>query len=206
MERKTLLELIRKIITDETRYLRHYLGKVVDDDDPDKQGKVRAQIPELGWDTDDVAPWIPPRALNALQTPKKDQWIEVYFMRGNRDFSVYMGQATEMENSLPELFEGDIDNQVLFEDAENKEGIRYKREDGLLEIFSAEQAAVLGDILDQHIDDLKTWVDAHSHAVICAAPGTPVQSGPPTLPPPAAPVPDPSPSVPDFLSDKVKLQ
>lgn len=193
MERKDILELLRKIIAEETRYLRHYIAQVVDIEDPDSQGKVRATVPALGWDTDEVAPWIFPRAMNSLQTPKVGQWIEVYFLNGDRNKPVYVGQAVEMEDSSPTLYEGDTDNQVLFEDPDNGEGIRYKKGEGLLEIFQAVEAAVLGDTLKTHLDNIKLYLDSHVHpGVMSGGASTSIST--------------PSPLVPTITSSKVKLE
>ena len=47
---KDILSLIRKIIHKDTIYLRHWRGKVLDDQDSLNKGRVKVSIPELGWE------------------------------------------------------------------------------------------------------------------------------------------------------------
>ncbi len=121
MEQKDLLEIIKKIIKNELRFYGHYLGQVVDTKDPEGIGRVLATVPQLSWDTADVAPWCSPRQQSGLVTPVVGQWIEVYFMDGDIDKPRYHGNATEMENSLPTEHKGKASNQVIFEDGKTKE-------------------------------------------------------------------------------------
>lgn len=56
--------------------------------------------------------------------------------------------------------------------------------------MDATEAAVLGDILNEYIDDLKFYLDAHTHPAPGGATSAPT---------------NPSPTIPDFLSDQVKI-
>ena len=125
METKTILELFRKIIAEETRFLRHYSAQVVDVNDPVKKGRVKATVPWIGWDTDEKAPWFYPRQKEGLTTPKVGQWIEVYFMNGNKNEGRYLGLALEMEDTRPSLYDGLPTTHVPFEDPDSKVGIKY---------------------------------------------------------------------------------
>ena len=65
----------------------------------------------------------------------------------------------------------------------------------------AAEAAVLGDTLDAYLNSLKLHIDGHVHL----ATGQPALTSPPVQK--LAPgTPDPSPTVPDILSDKVKIE
>jgi len=79
------LGIIRWIIEQETVYLRHYIGQVFSNDDSEKKGRVLVNVPELGWFTQAEAAWCWPRQLHGLTVPIPGEWVEVYFINGNRN-------------------------------------------------------------------------------------------------------------------------
>lgn len=179
MNQKTLLELLRKIIYQETTYLRHYLGKVTKSQDPEKRGRVRVTIQELGWDTDAKGAWVTPRITSGMVTPKEGQFVEVYFLNGDRERPVFVGLAKEMQESGSTLFKGDINVQVPWEDAVNQEGVAYDRNEKVMKFFGASEFAAMGasnkDFLTTLVNDLNTFItnvfNVHTH--ISATPGAP---------------------------------
>jgi hypothetical protein len=117
---KTLLEIFRRIIWTETRWLRHYLAQVVNVTDSDNRGQVRVICFDLGYTSEDNGLWCSPRNKNGLITPKVGDWVEIYFMGGDKNRPVFIGQANDMEGMLPKNYDGKATTQVLFEDGENK--------------------------------------------------------------------------------------
>jgi len=122
---KDLLALIRKIIAQETIWLRHYIGEVKNTLDPEQLGRVNVTVPMLGFDTEDSGFWCYPRDKNALLTPKAGDWVEVYFLNGDRDRPVYLGKANEIAGMLPKNYDKIATTQILFEDPDNKIMLRY---------------------------------------------------------------------------------
>jgi len=117
---KTLLELLRRIVWAETRYLRHYMAQVVNVTDPDGGAQVKVVCYDLGFDTEDKGLWCSARNKNAVITPKVGDWVEIYFMNGDQNRPVFLAGASDMEKMLPKNYDGKATTQVLFEDGENK--------------------------------------------------------------------------------------
>jgi hypothetical protein len=115
MNDRTLLELLRKIIYKETLYLRHYYGKVVSVTDQINDGKIRVACDQLGMNKGQEI-WASPRGKNGILTPAVGDWVEIYFMNGDRNRCVYLGQCLDFDNMLPQSYSGLPTNQVIFED------------------------------------------------------------------------------------------
>jgi len=128
MVNKSLLDFIRKIIIEESVYYRNYTGKVVDTDDPDKLGRVKCQVIELGWTKDDTAIWCYANDKRSLTTVKKDDYVRISFMNKDISRAYYTGIMTEMEGMLPDSYE-DKNTQILFEDNKKRIYVKYNEED-----------------------------------------------------------------------------
>jgi hypothetical protein len=179
----TLTGMIRSVVQSELRYLRHYIGQVSDNQDPNTKGRVRVKINDLGWDTDDKAPWCWPRQLHAMDVPKVDEWVEVYFINGDRTRAVYLGQASEILEQIPEGY-SDPGKRVLFQDPDSGDSLQY---DGSNFELDASEIHLNGtgkhlvnwEDLNTALSSFKTSVDTaisgaitgHTH-VITTAPGT----------------------------------
>jgi hypothetical protein len=124
---RRLLDQIRSVVRDETRYLRHYIGQVIDTDDELTQGRVAVAVIELGWDTAARAAWCWPRQVQGLMVPAVGQWVEVYFVGGDRNRPVYLGLASEVKGHTPESYVGP-DSMVVFADPDGKVQITYDRQ------------------------------------------------------------------------------
>lgn len=179
---KTLLQMLRRIIWDETRWLRHYLAKVVDVTDPDGKGQIKVICYDLGYSTEDIGIWCSARNRNALVTPKVGDWVEIYFMGGDRDRPVFIGQANDMEDMLPKNFDGNPKTYVLFEDGENNCNVKYDGLKNLLTLFNGSKAFVLGDDLVTFLNDVVSKLNSHTHlsTAIGSPTSTPATSIPPT--------------------------
>ena len=137
---KTILNEIRKIIYKETIYLRHYLAQVINVDDPDGKGKIRVACYDLG-----LAPsnggtglWVPPRDKNSIITPAINDWVEIYFMNGDRKRPVYQGIAGEMKDMLPENYDGKSTTDVIYEDNKNQIHDKYDSIENMREIGNSD--------------------------------------------------------------------
>lgn len=197
------LGILTALIYRETRYLRHYIGEVCQNDDPMNRGRVKVKVYELGWETEDVAAWCEPRQLHAMSVPLVGEWVEVYFMVGDMNRPVYLGQAPEIlaSRNTPSKFT-DRKKHVVFENLLNGCSLWYDEGTGYFnfsESGSPEMIA-LGETLKTYIDSLKAWMDAHTHSA-----GTYTTAGGPVTLVSGAPS-AASPDVSDFRSAKVKSE
>lgn len=176
---KTLLQILRRIVWDETRWLRHYLAKVVNITDPDGKGQVRVICYDLGYTTEDNGLWCSARNKNALITPKVGDWVEIYFMGGDRDRPVFIGQANDMEDMLPKSYDGKETTQVLFEDGDCN--IKYDGVQVLLTFFKGTKSFVLGEDLNTFLTSLVNNLNSHTH--LSTAPGSPTSPASSSIPP-----------------------
>jgi hypothetical protein len=217
--------LIAGIIREETKYLRHYIGKVVLNIDAEMKGRVKCTIDELGWDNPSLAVSCYPRQMHGLSVPLINEYVEIYFMGGDPSKAVYMGIASEMINMKPSKFTFQT-SHVIFEHPQNKHGLVY---DELLRKYILDgqmlDIKMMGDIL---IDPgpgmftfytgstepatlgtkLMTWLttfinstfNAHTHVVAGVMPGVGSITS-------AVPLPTGTPPVPtDFCSTMIKMK
>lgn len=162
---------ILKIIIDETMYLRHYIGEIVDIKDELNKGRVKVTLPELGLDTPDLGLWCNPRQGSSLIVPKVGQWAEVYFINGNRMNPVYLYPTSEIKDNTLKNYTGDTKEKILFEDSDSKaNNIKYKQSDKEIIIFDGEDYAVkyneLKTIVEELQNDLTTLKNAFSGWVV----------------------------------------
>lgn len=191
MEDPTLTGQLRRLIWEEMRFHMHYIGEVVDNQDPDTKGRVRVKIPDIGWDTNAKGQWCWPRQLHAMDVPKVGEWVEVYFIAGDRNRAVYMGQAVEITGQLPIAY-SDPDKRLLFQDPDSGDNIQYDSQAEAL-LFTASEIHLNGDgkhlvtfeDLDTALSNFKTSISSsisgaitgHTHSGVTTGPGV---SGPGT--------------------------
>lgn len=204
---RTLYGIIAEVVRRETRFLRHYEGEVLNNDDSQGKGRVLCAVPALGRVTQAEGLWCWPRYAGHRQsTPAVGEPVEVYFMGGRIERPVYLGGLAELKSAALSAFE-DQDSHVLFEDPGGGATLAYDAGaqelevavaaklavlTDLLEIGSGSESFVLGDSLKAYLDGLKAYVDAHVHSGVTTGGGT---SGPPGAP---------SPVIPTVLSSKIK--
>lgn len=217
--------ILKKIIQEETLYLRHYIGKVVDNYDIDKKAKIKVSIQELGWTTPELAAVCYPRQTHSLITPQTGEWVEVYFLGGNKMRPVWMGIAYEMQDMLPKSYK-DITSHVIFDHAKTKDNIVYSdSEKSLTTVLSGKlnvttkgdmnidagsnkvticqgtEPGVLGQALVTWLTSfVNTKFNTHIHAV------TGVTSGASAATCAVPTVPGVAPTTSDFCSTQVKLK
>lgn len=167
--------LIAMVVREETQFLRHYLGLVVDDKDELGRGRVLVTIPELGFDTATQGLWCWPRQADSLSVPKTDTYVEVYFMGGHPDRPVYLSYASEMLGSEFTLHTKMPGSRVIFESPETKEGIHYDDKTKKLVIKKGTEPFVLGTKLQTQLDiDRDLMEQLYNDINNIAASGTPV--------------------------------
>jgi hypothetical protein len=160
--------LISEIIREETVFLRHYIGEVVDNSDLLNKGRVLVTIAELGFDEPSAGMWCYPRQGNSISIPEVGSFVEVYFMGGDPNRPVYLHYASEMVEMLPTQFTSSS-IRVIFESPVTNESIKYNDEDSNLTFLEGTEAYVLGDTLKTEIQkntdaitqlqtDLTNWV------------------------------------------------
>ena len=133
-EARDIYSMIRRVVYEETIYLRHYLGKVLDNEDSLTQGRVLVQITDLGWgitnnggDDPGTAAWCNARAIHGMDVPKKDDWVEVYFLAGDMRKPVYIALATEMKGMVCKAYSG-TSKRVIFQDPDSGDSIIYDKD------------------------------------------------------------------------------
>lgn len=121
---RTTRGAIEQIVREETRYLRHYFGTVLRNDDELNRGRVLASVPELGWNTEDQAAWCFPRQAHALSVPAIEEIVEIYFMAGDPNRPVYLGLPADFVDNLPPSYV-DPTTHIVFEDPQEATLIRW---------------------------------------------------------------------------------
>jgi len=171
--------IIRSIVWEETKYLRHYVAEVKKNTDELMSGRILVVIPSLGWDTEDKGQWARPRYTHGLSVPKVGEWVEVYFIDGSVNNLAYMGTALEMLNMKPLNYTGPTMHVLWEMPADKEQAITYNADekkmtvksdklaiDGSSEIVfnQGTEKAVLGTALDTWISNtLKVFADSHLH-------------------------------------------
>lgn len=189
-ELRNLYEIIQKIVFEETIFLRHYIGEIVDNNDILNKGRVKVTLPELGMDTPDLALWCFPRQQTGMSIPEIGGYAEVYFINGDRTKPRYTYPASEIIGNLPSNYKGVVTDHILFESPKTKDYIKYDDSSGDLELrlsnelkiigekislLEGEESFVLGDALMTFFDTFISLLNAHVHSGVTSGPGS---SGP----------------------------
>jgi hypothetical protein len=210
---RTIHGQIQRIVYEETRYLRHYIGKVVENADPKPTpaGRVKVQIDELGFDTPALAIWCWPRQGHQADVPAVGEWVEVWFIAGEARRPVYLAGVQEVAwqsplNGFKAPTAVDPGKHTLYQNPKTGDSMTYdeaKQElDILLQTFKigdGSEAFVKGSTFYTFMQNLMTWISGHTHGAglyLSAGPGSPVTgtSGGPV---------SSAPSLSDFRSTKV---
>lgn len=173
LDAKEIYGIIEEVVEEVTLYLRHYIGKVVDNQDITRVGRVKVAIEELGFDTPDLGIWCQPRQGHAMTVPVINSYVEVYFINGERERPVYIFPATEIMKTKPKSYIGDVRQHIIFESPEQQaDNILFDAKQRLLTILEGSESAVLGDALLSWITDFITNVfNAHKHSGVTVGAG-----------------------------------
>ena len=164
------LELIRRIIIEETIFLRHYVGEVLDNKDELNQGRVQVALYELKWDEKATAPWCFPRYIQGVRIPVPGDWVEVYFINGKPERPVWLGIASEVKDQILDSYDGET-RDVLHENRVTGDAITYDSKNERYEIGEADESFVKGDTAKQ---ELQKNVDALTQLISDLTAWTPV--------------------------------
>jgi hypothetical protein len=133
--RRDEIGALREVIGREVVYLKHFEGKILDNNDPLLRGRIKVSIPELMWETPIQVPWIEPEYHFNQITPDIGTYVIVYFKNGDIDHPVYRGRTGEIKpNRLDEY--KDPNTAVLFrDDGEDPLTVVYHRDDKSIEFL-----------------------------------------------------------------------
>jgi hypothetical protein len=176
------LEIIRRMIVHETRYLRHYIGQVQSVDDSASRGRVEVFIPALGWDTPESAIWCWPRDKESLVPPHVGDTVEVYFMDGRPDRPVFLGQVHEVAEQAVADYESPT-KPVLYQNRVTGDKLVYDEESEvwLVNDGDKEAARVDSETLTDSTTDAAAWSAlAAFFGVVTGAPITEPGNGSPS--------------------------
>lgn len=120
---ETIYEIVAEIIREETKYLKHYFGRVINNFDDENKGRIKVMIYDLGWDTPDLACLANPRQMHGISVPAVGEWVEIYFINGDSGNPVYIGIAMELQGQLPTKYQ--FGKHVIFEMPNKNEGITF---------------------------------------------------------------------------------
>lgn len=124
-----LSKMIQKLIKETIKFNVPRIGKVTQVIDPMNKGRVKIQIPSLGWTTDETAAWAFPNQVNGLVIPRVGDFVIVNFVDGNMDLPIYSGVAMNMKDMLPANYDPAGNSQIIYE---SKDGKDYVKVDELL--------------------------------------------------------------------------
>lgn len=112
-----ILEEIRRIVIDETKYMRPYFGEVLFNVDPiePKSGAIQALVDELGWSDPTSVGRCLPRFMHGMDVPNIGETVMIYFMDGDPERPVYQGQVAEIFGNVPSSFDGLPSTRILHE-------------------------------------------------------------------------------------------
>lgn len=120
-------EAIRQLVADITRYSQTYLGKVLIDLDPKGKGRVMIAIPALGILNAAEGVWADVEMpIGKNVSPKKDDWVAVYFLDGDSAKPVVRGRVSIVADNLPsnankkQVFYEDDDTTVYYDETAKK--------------------------------------------------------------------------------------
>jgi phage baseplate assembly protein gpV len=168
--------MVRKILIRETRYSVPRVGKVLDNQDPNKKGRVLVAIPALRMITADQAQWCFIIDKRAHIVPTIGDYVIVSWIDGDKNFPIVIGQANEMKDMIPDAYAGTPTKNVLFQDSKKKIEISYDQDADELDIGKGTfaMAARKGDAIKSvtaddstfwttFIGGILTWLSTHTH-------------------------------------------
>lgn len=124
MVTRDVTDIIRRIIAEETRYHKRYIGKVVSNADPDNEAKVQVNLPELGFDGTGNAMWAYPHK-ELIDIPAIGVFVEVWFMGGDVRSPVYGSIIREMQGMASKVWDKKTSSVVLHESKDGSASITY---------------------------------------------------------------------------------
>lgn len=144
--------IIKQIIFEETIFLRHYVGEVIDNKDELSKGRIQVAIYDLNWTTKNNAPWCNPRYIgNGIGIPKIGDWVEIYFINADRNRPVWLGISAEVKDNFLSNFV-DHNTDVIHENRETDDAIIYNKNEEQYIICDGSESFVKGDTLKPEVE------------------------------------------------------
>jgi uncharacterized protein involved in type VI secretion and phage assembly len=134
---KAVLHLAKE---QQRRYYGKFRGIVTDNNDPDKQGRIRGKVPELfgdeqtGWAMPCV-PYAPP-GHGMLLLPEADSNVWIEFEGGDPSRPIWAGcwwpsdKAASISGPTMKLFETAAGNRITLDDTSGSESISLQDKSG----------------------------------------------------------------------------
>lgn len=114
-------DIILRIISQSTKYMRTYLGKVIDNNDVSGRSRIKMIIPGIGIIDDSEGVWVDvEQPIGQNVCPSIGSWLSVYFVDGDASKPVARGLIT---NVIDNVLKSDYNNLILYKD-DNLEIIR----------------------------------------------------------------------------------
>lgn len=124
----SLVRKLIQLINDQTKYMRTYIGYIVDTNDELMKGRLKVCIPDLGVLSQDVAFWCCQSGMSQVTMLSVNDWVRVGFHNNSPSHAYIIGQATEVNGTLPQAFTGEKTFNVLYESAEHKMQITHNEQ------------------------------------------------------------------------------
>jgi phage baseplate assembly protein gpV len=142
------------------------LGQVKQVDDQNQTGRILVICDSLGWSTESQGVWAYPKDVRRLITPKKDDYVIIEWIDGNRDKPViYSSIAYWMKDMLPKNYDGASTTQVLYEDNNKELSIVYDENTKELKVIQEKQKydIILNDTeIDINYGDVNINIDKNT--------------------------------------------
>ena len=123
---------VERIVNEKFFFLFPFNGQVSEVPEDDS-GAIMVKIPQLGWDTPDLAKKCYPSNINSQITPKVDDWVIVRFTGFEMEIGRYEYKASEIKGMLPKQYKKPSD-AILYEDPGTGDYIKYDVKNKKLEI------------------------------------------------------------------------
>lgn len=171
---------VLEVFSEETRFLKTYIGEVLENEDELTRGRCRISVPDLGWNTPAESPWMEPEYFGrGAMTPAVGDFVAVYFIAGDSNRPIYRSRLGEAKDTAPASYEGP-DSHILYEDEDVL--IAYDSASKTVTINGAEKITLNGDarkfVTHKELDDalqlLIIALNAHVHT--SALPGSPTSA------------------------------
>jgi len=174
------------LISRTTRFMRSYLGEVIDDQDPLGRGRVKVSVPELGWASGDGSPWADPEYMPALSVPPVGSFVVIRFMAGDASRPMYGGRSGEVDGAAPQSLSGPSTVVLLDEPSDGgRVTVTYDRKTGGLSVSGAKSVSLNGDSkrfvthseLDAALQSFISALNLHTHLTAGTGPPSPPTVG-----------------------------
>lgn len=180
------LGAITDLIAEKVRFIRTYMGEVLDDADPEARGRVRCSVPELGWLSGEQAPWCDPIYRYGISAPAAGEYVVVGFLSGSPSKPYYLGTAGCVSGQVPAAHDGPA-KRVLYSDGTRQVTYDADADELLVDGFGAvkingdSKSFVTHAELDTALQAMINQLNMHTHLV--ASVGAPTGPASASTPP-----------------------